>query len=105
MCVKSHCVGDCRACFRSPRSAPVVAARALAEMHDAVLVVDRHFARACEHIHADEQSRLILQTPEIEDVEIAYVRGHAVDDGMAEAQTRRPDTLRENDRTPESEGV
>jgi hypothetical protein len=44
-------------------SASVAAAGPLAEMHDAFLVVDRHFARVRKHIHADEQGRLILQGP------------------------------------------
>jgi len=86
-------------------SAAVIATGRLAEVHDAVFVVDRHFARTRQHIHADEQGRLVLQAPQIEDVEIADVRGHAVDDGLTQAQTRRPDTLGHHDGAPEREGV
>src|SRR5690242_371551 len=42
---------------------PPLAARTLAEMDHALIVVDRHFARAREHVHADEQRGLILQAP------------------------------------------
>src|SRR6187455_3697927 len=84
---------------------PLLSAWVLAEIYNSMLVVDRHFARADEHVHADEHGRLILQAPEIEDVKVADIRLHAVDDGVAKTQTRCPDTLLEYDRAPECEGV
>jgi len=46
-----------------------------------------------------------LQAPEIEDVKVADVSVHAVDDGAAKAQCRYPDTLLKYDRAPKCEGV
>src|SRR3954463_11093787 len=100
--IKHRVVTDATVADLNPWARVPLAAWALAEMHDAMLVVDRHFIGSGEYVHADEQGGLILQAPEIEDVEVADIRVHAVDTGLAEAQPRRPDAARKHQGAPES---
>ena len=60
---------------------------------------------ARKHIHTNEQCWLILQTPEIEDVEVANIRVDALDYRTAQEQARCPHPARKHDGAAKGEGV